>query len=213
MMVTEANACRKVCDEGKPVFRVFQRLRSGAGLICDYEPGLFEKLFLLCSGCGLYCIGKPAGATDKTTYLCRLCVPLGVPDGQGLDRCGFDNFKGSTSLALSAMLEAETAETGKLRRYKVPGRGIVEFVSHHYPAICEIPGSRILKAQVAREGWAMKADRRAIDRLPAQQRAALLAFYWGGMAAKEIAEAMRVSERAVETYLTKAKKNILENQG
>ena len=64
---------------------------------------------------------------------------------------------------------------------------------------------------VARERWAR--TRRAIDGLPENQRAVVLLARFEGLSQREIAEALGISEGAVESRLVRAMRTLREADG
>jgi hypothetical protein len=202
---------------GVPLVRVIEFVLDTGGFISnDYPAEAFNEQFLTCRKCMMRCISKVMGANDFTSFTCKYCNGLGIPEGAELERLGFDDFSMSAEPSLESLMEIETTASGKRRRYD-PGRGLAQFNYQHYRdylsnslrrIIVKPPSSRILKARLRGEPWLKKADAAALDKLPDKQRQALIAFWWGGLKAKEIADFMSVPERTVEYYLLEAKKNI-----
>jgi RNA polymerase sigma-70 factor (ECF subfamily) len=74
---------------------------------------------------------------------------------------------------------------------------------HHEPAD---EGASPEEAMAARRRWA--ATRKAIDRLPENQRAVLILVRFEGMAYKQVAEVLGISEGAVESRLFRAMRRL-----
>jgi predicted RNA-binding Zn-ribbon protein involved in translation (DUF1610 family) len=66
--------------------------------------------------------------------------------------------------------------------------------------------SRIVIARAKGEDWTKNADAEHIRKLPETQRFALVAFYWTGLTAKEIAESLGCAPNTVDHLLVRARK-------
>ena len=169
----------------------------------DSAEGASEGL-LFCHKCNRNSIHKPDGATAQTGYVCADCAPLG-----GLRKDAFrleDEDLRHASYVKRASHVADVAGPSRVHR----GNSVARLLADVAPE----RGFRIFTKMAPRADapdWALDdkflkllATRYAKNNSGARRVAAVYWYYRCGMEAKEIAEALSISERGAKFLIQRA---------
>jgi hypothetical protein len=152
---------------------------------------------LVCHVCRSRSIPMPAEATDKTRYVCQECSPLGVVFGGGLDRCGFDEMRLLPQMAREEMENDDQA--------------IIQYFERRLNDVVSTPSALIVRHRQAGHVWAVNSTRIRVMTLPTRQRIAFVAYYWAGLSAPEIADAMKIRGDSVNSLIMAARNKLGED--